>query len=268
MRDRAPRLLGLRLLWDDVTNAARGWRMAPHGAQRDLPGWPVLGEARLPIRVRPELGPHNAARVHNMALCARLIHGLRLQPGEVFSMRRVVGDPSPARGFQGGPMLVGGRIAISPGGGLCQVATALFNAALQANLEVLEKWNHSVDVWGAARMVDLGRDATYVHGRRDVKFRNDTDDEVALVLEVDVEARALSCAIVSPGPSPGVVEVRPEVVGVLWPRGPVRAGQEVRHGWVVVTTRTVSLGGAPRVTYRRVERYRPAVLEPAEGPSR
>lgn len=56
-----------------------------------------------------------------------------------------------------GPMIMGDSLGFTVGGGLCQITTTLFNAALLANLQILEKHNHNMDIWGNNRFIELGR---------------------------------------------------------------------------------------------------------------
>ena len=63
-------------------------------------------------------------------------------------------------------MIIRGRLGFTYGGGLCHVSTTLFNAALFADLGILRKYNHSMDIWGEERFVDLAwTQRTFSHGR-------------------------------------------------------------------------------------------------------
>lgn len=216
------------------------------------PGWHCIGEWSTAIRQRPELGEENAHRVHNMRLAAGMIHGVELRPGELLALSRVVGDPSAERGFRSGPMLFRGALSSATGGGLCQVSTTLFGAALRADLEILEKHGHSFDLWGERRLAPLGADAVYVYLRKDLVLRCPGPAPVVVHMEVDAGGSALACRVWSPTPLPYEVRVSHEVQARLASRRP--GG---RDGWVVRTTRARVAAGVLTVDYRRLDRYAP-----------
>lgn len=98
-----------------------------------------------------------------------------LAPGEVYNFDRQIGPRTEERGFALAPGIVGkGALEDVLGGGICQVSTTIFNAALEAGLEIIERHNHSlyIDHYPA------GRDATVTDGGKNLRFRNDTDHYV------------------------------------------------------------------------------------------
>ena len=104
----------------------------------------------------------------NIALAAAKLNGVVIQPGEVFSFNRVVGDGSSANGFLTGRVLYQDTVAYEPGGGICQVSSTLFNALLLAGCSITERYRHSRPV----RYVPLGLDATIRYGKKDLKMKN------------------------------------------------------------------------------------------------
>jgi vancomycin resistance protein YoaR len=112
----------------------------------------------------------NVPRSSNIRLAAKMIDGTILAPGGVFSFNGVVGERTRERGFQEAGVYMNGRVDTGIGGGICQVSTTLYNAVLFANLEVLERSNHSLTV----PYVPLSRDAAVSWGAQDFKFRNNT----------------------------------------------------------------------------------------------
>ncbi len=107
-------------------------------------------------------------RVHNIALGAAAINGTLLAPGEIFSFERIVGEPTREKGYREAPVIVGGRLVPGLGGGLCQVSSTLYNAALLANLKIVERYNHSLTIG----YLPVGRDASISIGSADLKFKN------------------------------------------------------------------------------------------------
>jgi vancomycin resistance protein YoaR len=121
------------------------------------------------------LGGGGGGRVENIRLATKAIDYYLLAPGQVFSFNRTVGPTTAERGYKPAPVIVGGRIVQGLGGGICQVATTLFNAVDYAGLEVVERYLHSKPIGYVPR----GRDATVSH-HLDFKFRNDSPKYVLI----------------------------------------------------------------------------------------
>ncbi len=109
-------------------------------------------------------------RRSNIVLATRKINGTLLRPGEIFSYNRVVGPRSGDAGFLPAPQYVHGKHVMGEGGGICQVSSTLFNAALLSNLKIVRRQNHSMPV----AYLKHGRDATAVYGAIDMQFQNNT----------------------------------------------------------------------------------------------
>lgn len=119
-------------------------------------------------------------RSSNIRLAASLIDGTVLMPGEVFSYNKTVGRRTSKTGFKLAGVYLNGRHEVDYGGGICQVSTTLFNAALLANLKIRERQSHGMPV----PYVPLGRDATVDYGTVDLKFENTTGSPIAISAEV------------------------------------------------------------------------------------
>ncbi len=115
-------------------------------------------------------------RSSNIRLCARNLNGTLLMPGDSFSFNRVVGDRTPARGFKLAGMFVNGEKVQGFGGGVCQVSSTVFNAARNAELQIVERHPHSLPV----PYVPQGGDATVVFPYSDLQFRNSSDTPLLL----------------------------------------------------------------------------------------
>lgn len=103
--------------------------------------------------------------------------GYILQPGEEFSFNTVVGQRTEANGFMKAPVYVSSGSKEDYGGGICQVSTTLYCAALYANLEITERHNHLyvIHYWPTA-----GCDATVDWGHLDFKFKNNKEYPVKI----------------------------------------------------------------------------------------
>jgi vancomycin resistance protein YoaR len=129
-----------------------------------------LGIKRKLVTVTTDLGASSPNRVFNVALMARILDRQVIKPGQRFSFNARVGPRSPQRGFREGQAIVNGLLLPSIGGGVCQVATTVYDAAFYAGLPINERHNHA---WYISHY-SLGMDATVADGGPDLVFRNDT----------------------------------------------------------------------------------------------
>jgi len=121
----------------------------------------------------------NRPRSSNIALAASVFNGQILMPGERISYNDTVGRRTTARGFKPAGVYINGRHDTGIGGGICQVSTTLYNAALFANLGIVRRQNHSLPV----PYVPLGRDATVDFGNIDLVLENTTEAPIAVFSE-------------------------------------------------------------------------------------
>lgn len=119
----------------------------------------------------------NKSRGNNIALACKTINDTIILPGETFSYNKVLGNTTKEKGYQLGGAYVGGKVVQAYGGGICQVSTTLYNSVLYANLEIVERYNHSY----AVSYVPAGRDATVSYGGKDFKFKNNRKYPIKIV---------------------------------------------------------------------------------------
>jgi vancomycin resistance protein YoaR len=115
------------------------------------------------------MGESSANRIWNVHLIGDYMDGVIIRPGETFSYNERVGPRTAERGFREGQMIFGGVLIPSIGGGVCQTATTIFNAAFEAGLPIKTRYNHSFYI----SHYPVGRDATVSWGGPDLVFRND-----------------------------------------------------------------------------------------------
>ena len=108
-------------------------------------------------------------RVINIRRAAQLLDGTVIRPGGRFSMNATLGKRTRARGFVPAPMISGGRLVNSVGGGISQVATTLYNGAYFAGLTLVAHTPHSFYI----SRYPMGREATISWGGPELVFRND-----------------------------------------------------------------------------------------------
>ena len=120
-------------------------------------------------------------RSSNIQLAASHLDGVVLMPGDSVSFNNTVGRRTIDGGFKEAGVYVNGRHDVGVGGGICQVSTTLYNAALFANLKILKRQNHSMPV----AYVPVGRDATVDYGSIDLVIENNYDTPIAVSSEYE-----------------------------------------------------------------------------------
>jgi vancomycin resistance protein YoaR len=123
---------------------------------------------------------NNQARVQNIKLASEKLNGIILKPEEELSFNEAVGNRDYDSGYEKAPVFIKDRIELDVGGGVCQVSTTLYNAALLADMHIVERSGHSMPVG----YVPPGRDATVVYDSIDLKFKNTTDGNVLILTNV------------------------------------------------------------------------------------
>jgi vancomycin resistance protein YoaR len=129
---------------------------------------------------RTTFDPSNWTRTNNLKKAVKTIDGTVLTPGQVFSFNQIVGKRTIENGYQEAGIYVNGQVKTGLGGGICQVSTTLYNAALLFDLEILERHHHSLTV----PYVPLSRDAAVSWGSKDLKFINNTSYNIFIHSEV------------------------------------------------------------------------------------
>jgi len=119
----------------------------------------------------PYPGGDEIPRSINIRLAASLINNTIVLPGETFSTRAIVGKGVAEEGYVKASVILDGRLVEDYGGGLCQVASTLYNAVLYAELPVVERANHSLKVF----YMEAGFDAAIAGDYMDLKFKNNTE---------------------------------------------------------------------------------------------
>lgn len=117
----------------------------------------------------------SAARIQNVYTAANRYNGLLIKPGETFSFGANLGEVSAATGYAPAKVIVNNRQELQYGGGICQVSSTLYRAALLAGLPIVQRTNHSFAVsYYTAPYGVPGVDATIWYPAVDLKFKNDT----------------------------------------------------------------------------------------------
>lgn len=124
-------------------------------------------------------------RIYNLKKAAEDMNGVLVAPGEIFSFNKYVGDISAAGGYKQAYVIKEGKTILGDGGGVCQVSTTLFRAALAAGLPIEERTAHAYRVHYYENDSQPGIDATIFTPSVDLRFRNDTPAYILIQSRVD-----------------------------------------------------------------------------------
>lgn len=119
-------------------------------------------------------------RVANLRTAASKVNGTVLMPGEVFSLDEKLGPRTISNGYHNAKVIVNGELTDGIAGGICQVASTIYNTTLLADLQVVERRPHSLKV----AYVAPGRDATVAQGSIDYKFKNTSNTPIYIEAKV------------------------------------------------------------------------------------
>lgn len=123
----------------------------------------------------------NVDRTTNLKLAAKKINGTIIAAGEEFSYNKVVGERTISAGYKEAKVYSNGEVVDGLGGGICQISSTLYNAAVLANLDITQRRNHQF----VTSYVPAGRDATVVYGSQDFKFKNSRKYPVKIELTIN-----------------------------------------------------------------------------------
>ena len=124
----------------------------------------------------------------NLRVACESIDGIILNPGDTFSYNKALGERTEANGYKPGPSYVGNETVYTVGGGICQVSSALYYCAMQADLEIVYRDNHGF----AQAYVPLGMDATVSWGSIDFLFKNNTNHAIRISATAEGDTTTVS----------------------------------------------------------------------------
>jgi len=138
----------------------------------NLANQPNIAESKTPLWTESEPAEQFllAGKVHNLRLAVERLNGLEIPANQTFSFWKHLGRASGLKGYVVGRELREGCIVPNVGGGLCQISNALYDAALKANFEIVERHAHTQIIAGS--LAETGRDATVFWNYVDLRFRS------------------------------------------------------------------------------------------------
>jgi len=119
-------------------------------------------------------------RISNIKTASEELNHTVIDPDEVFSFNKTLGRRTKDKGYKEAPILYHGEKSKGTGGGICQISSTLYNAALLADMEIIERHSHSKEV----PYVPEGKDAAVVYDTKDLKFRNTKEYPVEIIIKI------------------------------------------------------------------------------------
>jgi len=125
---------------------------------------------------------NSSGRLTNISITCSVLNNTIIKPNETFSFNNIVGQPTVEKGYQEASVIIDHKTEKGIGGGNCQVSSTLYNAVLNVpTLVVTERHEHGKDV----TYVPEGKDAAVSFGSLDLKFRNDTGNDIKILASTD-----------------------------------------------------------------------------------
>lgn len=208
-------------------------------------------------------------RIFNVTLASARLNGILISPNEIFSFNNSIGDISSFTGYKQAYVIQNGRTVLGDGGGVCQVSTTLFRAALNAGLPIVERTAHAYRVGYYEQDSGPGLDATVYGPTVDLKFKNDTGNYLLIQTEIDPNEQRLTFylygtkdgreSVVS---KPVITSQTPPLPTVYQddptlPKGVVKQVDYEAWGANVYFTRVVKKNGKTTINDKFVSNYRP-----------
>lgn len=188
--------------------------------------------------------PGDKPRSSNIRLAAELVDGAILLPSQEFSFNGRVGPRTREAGFMEAKEIVDSEYVIGIGGGVCQVSSTLYNAAILAHLQIVERRPHS----RVSTYVPAGRDATVYYPAIDLCFRNALERPV--MVSAQVESNVIHVAVISSPIEARRVEFVTRTIATLYPETHRVADPTLAPGQEVVEQESAT--GLVVEAYRRV----------------
>lgn len=152
-------------------------------------------------------------RSYNILLATKSVTNVLVKPGQIFSLNKTIGPRLEGFGFKTAKVIINNELVPGIGGGVCQVSSTLYNAALLSDLKIIERRNHSLP----SSYISLGRDATISGDYIDLKFQNIT--KYPIYIYGELKGGAVTFSIYGKNDNPGkAVKIVTEVISKKQPQ--------------------------------------------------
>lgn len=133
-------------------------------------------------------------KVYNLKLASNIINQVIIYPDEIFSFWKIIKNPNLK--FKKSRVISKGIVSEENGGGLCQISGIIYHLSLISGLDIIERYNHSIDIYtDETRFTSLGLDATVVYGYKDFRVKNSS--EFPLKFELNIVNNQLIVSLLS-----------------------------------------------------------------------
>ncbi|MEI6101109.1 MAG: VanW family protein, partial [Eubacteriales bacterium] len=160
----------------------------PKTTSDNLKGYTVIGTYQTSYSSAPS---NRAERMYNIWKMSSILNGTIIQPGQTISINDIAGPRTVEGGWQLAPGIENGQYSDQPGGGICQVSTTIYNAAIRAELKTPEHIHHTYP----SAYVPHGLDATISTDEPDLKIQNNTDYPVLIGINCNVPKRTVQVSV-------------------------------------------------------------------------
>lgn len=157
----------------------------------------------------------NENRNANIQLMCEALNGVELQPGDILSLNTLTGERTPEKGYMPAPAIIHGVLVDDVGGGVCQLAGTFYNAALLANLGIVERVRHTFP----SSYLPIGQDSTINWDNKDLKIQNTTEHTVYIRAQF-IDQKVIVEIYGQPVPDGITIKVQNDIIEEIKPSKP------------------------------------------------
>lgn len=155
-----------------------------------LVAFPAGGANVLAGSCTTSLSGSSSNRISNVQVASSHLNNMVIMPGEEISVSDSILPRTTANGYKEAGTYLNGEVVPGLGGGICQVSSTIYNAAMNSGLTVVERHPHSMPV----HYLPLGLDAAISAGSKDLRIRNDYD--LPVYIQAGVEGKSLTISVI------------------------------------------------------------------------
>lgn len=189
-------------------------------------------------------------REHNVLLGTSKLNGILIPKGATFSFNENIGDISSHTGYKPAYIIKEGKTVLGDGGGICQVSTTLFRAALHTGLPITEHHSHAYRVGYYENDAKPGLDATVYAPTVDLKFTNDTPASILIQTVADKETKRLFYRFYGKKDGRNVELTDPIITNVSRPDEPLYQDDPTLKRGVTRQVEYAALGARSQYSYK------------------